>query len=137
MAVKFRALFARQVALPPQSAEISDIDTIDAGVLTYMRKALLLVALCCTAFSAIAQSNLPRGKAAFGPTPTSGNPVALSDAPRKAFLWRPDGDSVTYPLSSDSQHGQPNDVISVNARQRRSLRAGTRNSPGRHLWRKE
>ena len=78
-----------------------------------MRKALLLVALCFTAFSAIAQtSSQGQGKAwTNADIWQPGGP--LGRAPQE-FLWRPDSDSVTY-LSSDSEHGQPDDVISVNA----------------------
>ena len=89
------------------------IVTMYSGVFTTMRRSLLLASLLFAVLSSVAQTTpQSAGKAwtvadiwrASGPT----------GRPPRDYLWSPDNDSVTY-LSSDSQHGQPDDVIRVNA----------------------
>ena len=78
-----------------------------------MRKALLLTVLCFVAFNIQAQTTSQNSGKAWTNADIWQPGGPLGRAPQ-GFQWRPDSDSVTY-LSSDSQHGQPDDVIGVNA----------------------
>ena len=78
-----------------------------------MRKELLSATCFCIALTAMAQIAQHGGGKAWttGDIFQKGGPTGR--APRD-YLWSPDNVSVTY-LSEDTEHGQPDDVISVNA----------------------
>jgi dipeptidyl-peptidase-4 len=98
-------------------ANTAAVVTMNAGVFLAMRRSLLLSGLFLAALSSAAQT-APQAEGkrwvktwvnadlwrADGPT---GHPPG-------EYLWSPDGGSVTY-LSGDFEHGQPDDVITVNA----------------------
>ncbi|MGH9615493.1 MAG: alpha/beta fold hydrolase [Acidobacteriaceae bacterium] len=84
-----------------------------------MRRSLLLAGLLLAAVSSVAQKTPQANGAAYvtGKLWTNadiwqtGGPTGR---PPFDFLWRPDSNIVTY-LSQDSEHGQPDDVISIDA----------------------
>lgn len=77
-----------------------------------MRRSLLLAVGLTFSFGCMAQT-VPGGGRAWttGEIFQKGGPTG---EPPKDMLWSPDNASVTY-LSKDTEHGQPDDVISVNA----------------------
>ncbi|MHB1794127.1 MAG: alpha/beta fold hydrolase [Acidobacteriaceae bacterium] len=87
--------------------------TMDAGVFTTMRRSFLLAALFLAGLNSVAQTTPhDQGKAwTVADIWRAGGPTVR---PPRDYLWSPDSGSVTY-LSADSEHGQPDDVITVNA----------------------
>ncbi len=79
-----------------------------------MRRSFLLGVCFFVSFGVLAQTGHHGGGRAWTTSDIFKNGGPLGSAPR-SYLWNPDGSEVTY-LSSDTEHGQPNDIISVNAR---------------------
>jgi dipeptidyl-peptidase-4 len=83
-----------------------------------MRRSLLLAGLLLAALSSMAQT-APQGEGkAQGGKPWTNAEIwqagGPTGTPPRGFLWNPDSDGVTY-LSHDFEHGQPDDVITVDA----------------------
>lgn len=78
-----------------------------------MRRSLLLAGLLLAALSSVAQA-APQGEGKAWTNADIWRADGPTGRPPRDFLWSPDSDSVTY-LSQDFEHGQPDDVITVNA----------------------
>ncbi|MGO8721073.1 MAG: DPP IV N-terminal domain-containing protein [Acidobacteriaceae bacterium] len=78
-----------------------------------MRRSLLLVGLLLAALSSVAQA-APQGEGKAWTNADLWQTGGPTGRPPRDYLWSPDSASVTY-LSQDFEHGQPDDVITVNA----------------------
>ncbi len=78
-----------------------------------MRPSLLLAVSLFLPFAVHAQIIPHGGGKAWTTAAIFQHDGPMGEAPR-LYLWSPDSTSVTY-LSGDTEHGQPNDIIAVNA----------------------
>ncbi len=78
-----------------------------------MRRYFLIAACFLPVLSCVAQTISHGGGKAWTASDIFQKGGPTGEAPRD-YLWSPDSTTVTY-LSQDTQHGQPDDVITVNA----------------------
>jgi dipeptidyl-peptidase-4 len=83
------------------------------SVLYTMRRHLVVSAGLCFAMGCLAQTAVHGGGAAWTASDIFQKGGAIGEPPQQ-YLWSPDGKLATYE-SHDMQHGQPHDVIAIDA----------------------